>query len=164
MGMAEEEKLFEQYGPYTGRTILEVGSNHGSSHKHRKVAKDCVYFGLDQAAGDTVQIVHDLTRPLEVAPFDVVLCFSVLEHTPKPWLVAENIGYLLKPGGLLLVSAPFQWRVHNYPDDYFRFTPSGFRSLFDYVNITEEGCWPPKTRLDSHVNGHVQIFLVGTKK
>jgi hypothetical protein len=36
----------------------------------------------------------------------------------------------LAPGGTILVSAPFVWRVHAYPSDYFRFTVEGVRSLF----------------------------------
>ena len=44
--------------------------------------------------------------------------------------MAANITNLLTDSGKLIVSVPFAWQVHGYPDDYWRFTPSGIRTLF----------------------------------
>jgi hypothetical protein len=55
----------------------------------------------------------------------------VLEHVPKPWKMAENIIRLIKPKGQLYVAAPWVWRFHAYPDDYFRFSWRGIESLFE---------------------------------
>lgn len=164
MAMNEETALLKKYGPFNGKRVLEVGSANAHSNEIRKAAEGAAYFGLDQQAHAHVQIVHDLTQPLTgVDAFDVVCVFSVLEHTPEPWLVAKHAEALCKAGGLMLVSAPFQWRVHNHPDDYFRFCPSGLRSLFKNCDLVEEGHWPEKAVLTTHQNGKVQLYWVGRK-
>lgn len=83
--------------------------------------------------GDGVDLVVNLeeTLPHGLGQFDHIDCLSVLEHSRRPWLLAENLQRLMR--GTIYVSAPFVWKVHAYPDDYFRFTPSGIRSIFPSV-------------------------------
>lgn len=63
--------------------------------------------------------------------FDAVLITQVLEHAPKPWHVADELFRVIKPGGVLILSCPQYWPLHEKPNDYFRFTPYGLQSLFD---------------------------------
>jgi 2-polyprenyl-3-methyl-5-hydroxy-6-metoxy-1,4-benzoquinol methylase len=35
--------------------------------------------------------------------FSLIICNSVLEHVDKPWLMAEQLSRLLKPGGSVFV-------------------------------------------------------------
>jgi hypothetical protein len=37
---------------------------------------------------------------------------------------------ILAPGGVLLVTAPMDFRIHDYPSDYWRLTPSCLTRLF----------------------------------
>jgi hypothetical protein len=50
---------------------------------------------------------------------------------------------VLRPrGGLCLISSVMLFGIHGYPDDYFRFTPEGFRQLlapFDDVWVQGVG-------------------------
>jgi len=39
----------------------------------------------------------------------------------------------MKRGATLFISVPFVWRVHAYPNDYWRMTTEGVRSLFSLV-------------------------------
>mgnify|MGYP001809873505 FL=1 len=87
--------------------------------------------------GEGVDAVVDMTADFERVSsalgnrvFGAILCMSVLEHCTEPFRLCANISRLLRPGGVLLVSAPFAWRVHGYPSDYWRFTPDGIRALF----------------------------------
>ena len=70
-----------------------------------------------------------LALPFAAASFDTVLSSQVLEHVPEPWLMMEEMGRVLKPGGFLLLSAPHIWGLHEVPHDYFRFTCYGLESL-----------------------------------
>ena len=36
---------------------------------------------------------------------------------------------MLAPDGLLILAAPFQFRLHEEPHDYFRYSPHGLRQL-----------------------------------
>jgi hypothetical protein len=47
--------------------------------------------------------------------------------------MAETIDALMDSGSSILVLVPFTWRVHAYPDDYWRMTPSALDVLFPLV-------------------------------
>lgn len=80
---------------------------------------------------ETVQVASDTEHlPFKGGSFDTVLCTQVLEHIPHPWVAATEITRVLKPGGILILSCPQYWVLHEIPHDYFRFTPYGLRILF----------------------------------
>ncbi|MDX1811672.1 MAG: class I SAM-dependent methyltransferase [Gammaproteobacteria bacterium] len=114
--------------------ILEVGSkDYGSTANFRSLFPENDYIGLDMAEGPGVDVIQDLTAglgPLQENYFGLIICCSVLEHVDKPWVMAENLTKLLKPGGVLYMSVPWVWRYHAYPDDYFRFSWRGIMALF----------------------------------
>lgn len=113
------------------KNALIVGARvYGKKPDRRSLYQKAL--GIDLSSGEGVDYVHDLEQPLpaEYGEFDHVDCFSVMEHCKHPWLMAKNIESLLPNGGTLLFSAPFVWREHAYPDDYWRFTKSSLSILF----------------------------------
>jgi SAM-dependent methyltransferase len=78
--------------------------------------------------------------------FDAVLCIEVLEHVADPFKAAAEIVRVLKPGGRLLVTAPFLGAFHgkggdsadheHYPD-YWRFTHQGLALMFGGLSKAE---------------------------
>jgi SAM-dependent methyltransferase len=76
-------------------------------------------------------VLADLTQPLpfENNDADTLLCFQVLEHLPTPGPFLKECFRMLKPGGSLILSVPFQWRVHEAPYDYYRYTRYGLEYL-----------------------------------
>lgn len=62
--------------------------------------------------------------------FDAVICTEVLEHTLRPFDACANIFELLRPGGRVYVSTPFNFRIHGPLPDCWRFTEHGLRELF----------------------------------
>ena len=71
--------------------------------------------------------------------FDLVVCTEVLEHTYQPFAAVDEIFRMLKKGGLLLMTTPFNFRIHGPLPDCWRFTEHGIRALlrkFDSVQIT----------------------------
>jgi len=74
--------------------------------------------GLQNPTWDTskIDIVSDIVAiPASDASFDVVLCTEVLEHIPEPTHALDEFARLLKPGGLLILTAPFASFVHMAP-------------------------------------------------
>jgi SAM-dependent methyltransferase len=120
--------------PSVNGPVLEIGSkDYGSTEDFRKIYAGHEYVGVDLAEGPGVDIVADLTAgigPLAEGHFDLVICCSVLEHTPRPWDMAANIARLVRPKGWLYIAVPWVWRYHPYPDDYFRFSHRAIESLF----------------------------------
>jgi SAM-dependent methyltransferase len=70
--------------------------------------------------------------------FDIVVCTEVLEHVLNPFSAICEIYRMLKPGGVLLASSPFNFRIHGPLPDCWRFTEHGWRALlvsFEDVRI-----------------------------
>ena len=118
---------------------LEVGSRrYGSTPDLRSAfCERGEYVGVDLAPGAGVDRVvdfaaswEDVDAALEGRRFGSVFCLSVLEHCEQPFRMAENITRLLTPGGTACIGAPFAWKFHGYPSDYWRFTHEGVKKLF----------------------------------
>ncbi len=76
-----------------------------------------------------------VTLPFEDASFDTVLSVSVLEHTARPNELLTEMARVLKEDGVLILSAPFSFRLHEEPHDYFRYSPHGLRVMFAGVGL-----------------------------
>lgn len=77
--------------------------------------------GLQTGKWDTsrIDLVCDITAiPEPNAAFDAILCSEVLEHVPDPTRVLDEFARLLKPGGKLILTAPFASLVHFAPYHY----------------------------------------------
>lgn len=80
--------------------------------------------------------------PWPDASFDTVVSFQVLEHTPDPMALVHELRRVLRPAGVMILSAPFSYRLHEAPHDYFRYTPWGLRSLVEREGLTVESLRP----------------------
>jgi SAM-dependent methyltransferase len=87
---------------------------------------------IDPKSGATY--IADLCKTnTEVVPadhFDLVVCTEVLEHTLNPFLAVDEICRILKKGGIVLISVPFNFRIHGPLPDCWRISEHGLRSLF----------------------------------
>jgi SAM-dependent methyltransferase len=99
--------------------------------------------------GEGVDLVHDLEQPLDMS-FDHVDCVSTLEHVRRPWLFCENVNRMLIDGGTILVMVPWVWRIHSYPNDYWRMTPAAIQALFPDV-VWEKQAYIVEDRLMDEV-------------
>jgi SAM-dependent methyltransferase len=79
--------------------------------------------------------------PFEDKSFDTVISIQVFEHTPDAQTVLNEIARVVKKDGLVVVCAPFSFRLHEEPHDYFRYTPHGLRTMFDRAGLEVEGIW-----------------------
>lgn len=95
------------------------------------------YIGLDERDGpgvDTIANCHAL--PFPAGRFDWVLSSSMLEHDPKFWRSMAEMQRVLRPGGLLVVTAPgFGWPRHDEPIDCYRFSAASLRLLVPLCEV-----------------------------
>ena len=70
--------------------------------------------------------------------FDIVLFTEVIEHLRSPETVLQDIYKAIKPGGKLILTAPFFYHIHGDPDDYGRYTSSGLRAFLISAGFDEE--------------------------
>lgn len=76
--------------------------------------------------------------------FDTILATQTLEHVQDPTFYLSECHRLMKEGGTLILTAPMQWRHHEVPYDYFRYTRYGLEHLlkkngFEVVRIDSAG-------------------------
>lgn len=100
------------------------------------------YVGVDWGMtlhGLRADIVADLNRPLPIPSesFDQVVSFEVLEHLSEPAVMLAEAYRVLRPGGGLTMSVPFQWRIHEPPWDYFRYTRYGLEHLLKKAGFSD---------------------------
>ena len=67
------------------------------------------------------------TIPLDDCSVDSAMATEVFEHCPDISVVLSEIFRVLKPGGMLFLTVPFVWPLHNVPNDEYRFTPFALR-------------------------------------
>jgi SAM-dependent methyltransferase len=132
-----------------GGRILDAGAGtqpyRGACSHLKYVAHD---FGAYDGRGDGVglqtgqfaygalDIVSDITAiPAGDATFDAILCTEVLEHVPHPIRALRELVRLLKPGGDLILTAPFVSFTHFSPYHFC----TGFSRYFHEHYLAELG-------------------------
>jgi SAM-dependent methyltransferase len=86
-----------------------------------------------------VDIFTDLNEPLPIENrvADTLVCLSVLEHLREPGFMLCEACRILKPGGVLLLQVPWQWWIHEAPNDFFRYTPYGLKYLLGRAGFVD---------------------------
>ncbi len=137
---------FKMRGP-----ILEVGS-------YQVAGQECIadlrglfpgkeFIGTDMRPGDGVDRVENvqaLSFPDD--SMGTVIAMNVFEHVEKFWLGFDEIQRVLRPDGVALISCPFYFHIHDYPSDYWRFTPEALDSLFHTAGVKILGWHGAKSR------------------
>lgn len=91
------------------------------------------YVGIDLHGSPQVDIVADLSKPIPFSDsyFDMVISTQVLEHVENPRRLVEEMYRVCRTNGIVFVSVPFVWEIHNYPKDFWRFSEQGLALLFE---------------------------------
>jgi len=67
--------------------------------------------------------------------YDCALCLGVLEHVQNPFKAIAEVNRVLKKGAIAIITVPHLSRLHEEPNDYFRFTKYGLKSLLEEVGF-----------------------------
>ena len=73
--------------------------------------------------------------PVEDGSFDSVLATEVLEHLEEPVAALREWRRALKPGGCVVLPAPFIWHLHEEPRDFYRYSPHGLRHVIESAGL-----------------------------
>jgi SAM-dependent methyltransferase len=133
--------------------LRRMGGGYSSSIQRLLDVAPQIHEGARPFFPETVEIstidIDSSTRPTFVGDickfnaalpekhFDAVVCTEVLEHTLQPFAAATELFRILRPGGLLFASTPFNFRIHGPLPDCWRFTEHGLRALLAQFEIIE---------------------------
>jgi SAM-dependent methyltransferase len=100
----------------------------------------CEYVGCDMREGPGVDRIEDLGHlTLEDESVSTIICVETLEHVFEVRRAVDEMLRVLAPGGMILISTPFNFYLHNYPGDYWRLTPSCLGRLLEPLGATVVG-------------------------
>lgn len=141
--------------------VLDVGGRDVNG-TCRTLFSGGLYLSSDAVAGPGVDLVGhavDLPSLLPGQTFDVVVSTEMLEHDPAPWLSMPAMGAMLRPGGLLLVTARgngFPYHVNDGFGDHWRFMATGMQKMVELAQ-----CEALEVTEDPEASG---LFGLGRKK
>jgi SAM-dependent methyltransferase len=121
--------------PYQG-VVVDLGCGT-SPYKSLILASAERYLGIDWPnsyhSQENVDICGDITRgvPVQSESANTVVSFQVLEHLPVPDIFLSECHRILRSGGVLYITVPFMWHVHEAPYDYYRYTRHGLQYMLE---------------------------------
>ena len=132
-----------------GSRILDAGAGEqqykGFCRHLRYVAQDFAeYDGKGDGRGlqmgkweqSKLDLVCDITAiPEPDGSFDAILCTEVFEHLPQPLLAMREFARLLRPGGQIILTAPFVSFTHFAPYHF----GTGFSRYFYETHLPGHG-------------------------
>jgi len=115
--------------------VLNFGSQNQKYNKENKylmdfvinpIRKKCQLRNLDLKSGDGIDYTgnlyeDDFFNEMKAIQFDCVLLCNVLEHVTNIEELTRRIADLVKPGGYIVFTGPYQYPLHYDPID------NGFR-------------------------------------
>jgi len=149
--------------PDSGQLILDVGCGGGWAANYYK-DKNNKLVSMDIAKKNVVNVLKNfpfdnhaavcadvLNLPFKDKSFDYIFSSEVIEHVPDPKLFIENLLRILKPGGKLIITCPYNEKLefhlcvhcnnltpkhahlHSFNENNIKdFLPDKYKNTFQY--------------------------------
>ena len=124
--------------------VLDIGG--GRKRGNFKEPDSAAWIVLDVEKNSHPHILADAQNiPLSSNTVDCVKCTELLEHVEYPERVLNEISRVLKHGGILILSTPFNFPIHSDPYDFQRFTDEKLRRMlkdnFEIISLKKQGLY-----------------------
>jgi len=116
------------------------------------------YVGVDVVESPYADLIGAVeSLPVDDERFDLVLCTQVLEHADDPAQAVSELRRVTAAGGRVLASTHGVQVYHPSPNDYWRWTHTGLRLLFE-----RNGDWSSLAVEPAAGSGSGLAMLIGT--
>lgn len=130
-------KDFSSSFNFKSKKILEIAPQIHEDSKN--LFKESKKYTLDIDKNSNADFVADIcknnSKKIKSNYFDFIICTEVLEHTLNPFNAIKEIHRILKNNGIVLITTPFDFRIHGPLPDCWRFTEHGIKSLLHNFEI-----------------------------
>jgi SAM-dependent methyltransferase len=120
--------FYDNYIPkhVTGK-LADLGCGHVPFYETYKpyiTENSCIDWPNSAHVNQYLDLTCDLNQPIPLpdSSFNTIIISEVLEHIAEPELIWKEMTRLLMPGGKILLSVPFLYRIHEAPFDFYRYT------------------------------------------
>lgn len=154
------EEIFKRFAITVpaGTRVVECGS-FDVNGSIRPYFAHCHYVGFDLEAGLGVDIVQKgpYEFPFEDEEVPVLVSANCAEHVEAIWKWVLEIDRVLRPGGTVAITAPWNIHLHRHPVHTWGIREDGWRYLFGEWMV-ENGREPYKIvecaeiGMDSYIN------------
>lgn len=137
-----QKEAIQEAKKYAKGQLVDIGCGRMPYRKELEPLVDS-YIGVDHP--EVSKLYHSSVRPDVLADakklsfrnssFDIALLFQVLEHVDSPERVIKEAARVLKPNGVLIISLPFFYPLHDMPYDWGRYTSTALRSFIDEASL-----------------------------
>ena len=109
---------------------LNIGSGGPIEELLKKKVKNYYSIDIDEnRRPNEIKNICSNNFKIDFNP-NLICIFETLEHCENPIKAVENIHNTLNKGNICLASVPFNFHIHDEPNDFFRFTEYGCKLIF----------------------------------
>jgi 2-polyprenyl-3-methyl-5-hydroxy-6-metoxy-1,4-benzoquinol methylase len=121
------------------KNVLDIGCG-SQPFRHLMESYGAKYWGLDINEKQHVDFVAEIDKELNTdvinsGPYDFILCTEVLEHVSNWDDTFSNFYKLLNDGGMILITTPHFYPLHEVPYDFWRPTIYSFSHFANKHNL-----------------------------
>lgn len=122
-------EAISKFAPHIRGKVLDVGA--GAFDRYGKLFSCDSYTRMDVSAREGIDLVGTAEHiPVPDSSYDAIVCTQVLGDVKDPRAAVKEFFRVLKPSGVVLASEALFNPLHDQPNDYWRFTPYTFTTLF----------------------------------
>ncbi len=124
--------------------IIEIGSFIVPGQEElanlRPIFAGKQFIGCDMRHGNGVDKIENVEGlSLSNESVGTVLILDTLEHVENCFKALDEIYRVLREDGMVVMTSVMDFPVHDYPSDFWRFTPEAFRLLLNRFPINVIG-------------------------
>lgn len=131
-----QKEAINEAKKYAKGKLIDIGCGRMPYRKELESLVDS-YIGVDHPkvsklyrGGFKPEVLADAKNlPFTNNSFDIALLLQVLEHVDSPKEVINEAARILKPNGVLIISVPFFYPLHDMPYDFGRYTNSALKDF-----------------------------------